>query len=144
LRADVAALLKVQGTESENLTALLATAEAGLGVIALGRRINHYPGLKTDRAGTSGAIMIGRLCAVTLCLCLAGCELRGAPSYNIFGAFFPASLLCAGLGLFGSVLFRGLLIASGLDDAIRLKLVVYIAFAAGLAVWLWLGLFGDL
>jgi len=41
-------------------------------------------------------------------------------------------------------LFRGLLVASGLDDAIRLKLVVYIAFAAGLAVWLWLGLFGDL
>jgi hypothetical protein len=30
---------------------------------------------------------------------LGGCALRGAPTYSIFGAFFPAWLLCAGLGI---------------------------------------------
>jgi hypothetical protein len=77
------------------------------------------------------------------CFGLAGCDLRGAPSYSLFGAFFPAWLLCAGLGLLGSFLFRSLVIASGLEDAIPLRLLVYTAFAVGFAVWMWLFLFGD-
>jgi YtcA family len=82
-------------------------------------------------------------CVVGACIGLTGCDLRGAPSYSLFGAFFPAWLLCAGLGLLGSLLFRGLVISSGFEDAIPFKLLVYTAFAAGLAVWMWLGLFGD-
>jgi hypothetical protein len=86
---------------------------------------------------------LGRICMIGGCLGLTGCSLRGASSYSLFGAFFPAWLLCAGLGLLGAVLFRGLVIASGLEEAIPLRLMVYTAFAAGLAVWTWLGLFGD-
>ena len=76
-------------------------------------------------------------------LLIGGCDLRGAPSYSLFGAFFPAWLLCAVIGLFGSLLFRMIVISSGLEEAMPLKLLVYTAFAAGLALWLWLTLFGE-
>src|SRR6267154_6887479 len=33
-------------------------------------------------------------------LSLCGCSQAGAPSFDIFGAFFPAWLLCAVLGIF--------------------------------------------
>jgi YtcA family len=79
--------------------------------------------------------------ASLLPLFLGGCA--GAPSLPIAGAFFPAWLVCAAVGLLGAVLFRVLAIASGLEDAIPLRLVVYTAFAVGMAVWLWLVLFGD-
>lgn len=77
------------------------------------------------------------------CIGLTGCTLRGAPSYSIFGAYFPAWLLCAGFGIFGSILLRSLLIATELEEAVPLKLLVYCAFALGLCLWLWLALFGE-
>ena len=82
------------------------------------------------------------------CLCIAGlglssCSLRGAPSYSLFGAFFPARLLCATIGALGSIGLRSFVIAMGLEDAMPFKLLVYVAFAVGLALWLWLSLFGD-
>jgi hypothetical protein len=83
-----------------------------------------------------------------VCLCIAylglsACSLKGAPSYAIFGAFFPAWLLCAGIGLVGSVVLRVLVIALGFEEALPLPLLVYIAFATGVALWLWLALFGE-
>jgi hypothetical protein len=82
------------------------------------------------------------------CLCIAGlglssCSLRGAPSYSLFGAFFPAWLLCGTIGALGSIGLRSFVIAMGLEDAMPFKLLVYVAFAVGLALWLWLSLFGD-
>jgi hypothetical protein len=82
------------------------------------------------------------------CLCIAGlglsgCSLRGAPSYSLFGAFFPAWLLCAAIGAVGSLGLRSFVIAVGLEDAMPFKLLVYVAFAVGLALWLWLSLFGE-
>jgi hypothetical protein len=82
------------------------------------------------------------------CVCIAGlglsgCSLRGAPSYSLFGAFFPAWLLCATIGALGSIGLRSFVIAMGLEDAMPFKLLVYVAFAVGLALWLWLSLFGD-
>ena len=105
--------------------------------------MGQHPSRESKRKGTHGAQIAARLCIAALCFGLAGCDFRGAPSYSIFGAFFPAWLLCTALGLFGALIFRGLAIATGLEDAMPLRLVVYTAFAAGLAVWSWLGLFGD-
>ena len=81
------------------------------------------------------------LCIV--CGGLGGCRLEGAPSYSLFGAFFPAWLLCSLLGLVATFLFRGVVIATGIEEAMPFKLLVYMAFAAGFAVWLWLSLFGE-
>ena len=77
------------------------------------------------------------------CSGLGGCGLNGAPSYSLFGAFFPAWLLCAVLGLIAAFVFRGIVIAADLEEAMPLKLLVYTAFGAGLAIWLWLALFGE-
>jgi hypothetical protein len=74
---------------------------------------------------------------------LGGCDLRGAPSYSIAGAFFPAWLLCAMIGILGSILLRTALIAADFEEAVPLKLLVYVAFALGLTLWLWLALFGE-
>ena len=76
-------------------------------------------------------------------LLFGGCSLDGAPSYSLFGAFFPAWLLCAVLGLVAAFIFRTCVIAADLEEAMPFKLLVYTAFGAGLAVWLWLALFGE-
>ena len=91
------------------------------------------------QAGTFARLV----CLCTVCLGLSACGLRGAPSYSIFGAFFPAWLLCAGIGLVGSVVLRVLVIALGFEEALPWPLLVYLAFATGVALWLWLGLFGE-
>lgn len=78
-----------------------------------------------------------------VCIGLGGCALRGAPSYSIFGAYFPAWLLCAILGVFASILLRIVLIAAGVEEAVPFKLPVYAAFAVGSTLWLWLALFGE-
>jgi YtcA family len=83
------------------------------------------------------------VCLCIACLGLSACSLRGAPSYSIFGAFFPAWLLCAGIGLVSSVVLRVLVIALGFEEALPSPLLVYTAFAAGAALWLWLALFGE-
>ena len=76
-------------------------------------------------------------------IALSACDLRGAPSYSIFGAYFPAWLLCSAIGILGSVGLRAAVVASGLEDAIPLRLLVYVGFATAVALWLWLSLFGG-
>jgi hypothetical protein len=88
-------------------------------------------------------IVVRAICLFIPCLVLCGCNLGGAPSYSIFGAFFPAWLLCATAGLLGSVILRSLIIGSGLEEAMPFKLLVYVAFAVGLSLSLWLFLFGE-
>lgn len=67
----------------------------------------------------------------------------GAPTYSMFGAFFPAWLFCAVVGLVACFLLRGGMIAIRLHDAIPLKLFVYAAFAIVVALCLRLILFGE-
>ena len=69
--------------------------------------------------------------------------LEARASYSLFGAFFPAWLLCAAVGLMACLVLRGAMIAIRFDDAIPLKLVVYTAFAVLVALGLWLTLFGE-
>jgi YtcA family len=72
---------------------------------------------------------------------LGGCSLKGAPSYSIFGAFFPAWLLCAGIGIAGSIGLRSLFIATGLEAEMPFRPLMYFAFAAALTLSIWLLLF---
>lgn len=86
------------------------------------------------------ALLRGVVLGSATCL-LGGCGLKGAPSYSIFGAFFPAWVLCAGIGIAGSVGLRSVFIATGLESAMPLKSPVYVAFAVALALSIWLLLF---
>jgi hypothetical protein len=60
-----------------------------------------------------------------------------APSLVVFGAFFPAWILCAVIGVVGAVLVRAALVKLKLDELLPAKLIVYLAFAIliGIGVW---------
>jgi hypothetical protein len=85
-------------------------------------------------AHSQQAVFVKVACLAVACLALTGCSLGGAPSYSLFGAFFPAWLLCAAIGLTGSLALRSLVIALGIEDAVPLRLLVYTAFAASVTV----------
>lgn len=73
---------------------------------------------------------------------LASCSGTRAPSFAAVGAFFPAWLACALLGVLGAVLIRVVLIRIGIDDALPLRLLVYVALALGIAFALSIFVFG--
>ena len=55
---------------------------------------------------------------------LGGCAGHGAPSFVLVGAFFPAWMLCALIGIFGAIAARAVLVASGLDNVLPFQLFV--------------------
>jgi hypothetical protein len=59
---------------------------------------------------------------------------HGAPWFSFFGAYFPAWLLCAVIGVIGAVLARVLFIAIGLDAIVRARLLTYGSLAVLLAL----------
>jgi hypothetical protein len=107
------------------------------------RRVPMHEAPRGDPTVWQARTFVRFICLWITCLGLSACSLRGAPSYSLFGAFFPAWLLCAGIGLLGSVVLRVLVIALGFEEALPSPLLVYTAFATGVALWLWLALFGE-
>ena len=95
---------------------------------------------KTAQGAVSPSLLRSMTLGGAACL-LGGCSLKGAPSYSIFGAFFPAWLLCAGIGIAGSIGLRSLFIATGLEAEMPFRPLTYFAFAAALALSIWLLLF---
>ena len=67
----------------------------------------------------------------------AGCGARGAPWFSLFGAYFPAWLLCALIGVVGAVVLRVIAIAAGLDAAVRFRLLTYGSLGVLLALGTW-------
>jgi hypothetical protein len=103
-----------------------------------------------SRALKPAPFVLGRLLAlgkprvVTLIvfsvLFLTGCS--SAPSRNILGSYFPSWMICALIGMVATVALRALLAKTGVDAALPMPIVVYLAFATAfsLAIWLlWLG-----
>ncbi len=73
--------------------------------------------------------------------CLSGCSAR-APSFLLFGAYFPGWLMCAAIGLIGAIIARIAFVASGLSEALPAQLVLCVAIGvivASLCWLLWLG-----
>jgi hypothetical protein len=73
---------------------------------------------------------------------LGGCERAGAPSFVLFGAFFPAWLLCAVLGVVAAAGTRVLLVTPSLSGVISYPLAVCAAVGITAGASLWLLLFG--
>jgi hypothetical protein len=85
------------------------------------------------------------ICAGVLALpllSLGGCSEASAPSFDIFGAFFPAWLLCAVLGIFIALGTRILFSARNLTDVLPFQLSVCTSLGAIFALVLWLICFG--
>jgi len=72
---------------------------------------------------------------------LYGCA--GAPSIPIAGAYFPAWLLCALLGVVGAAVARAVFVMTGVAQLLPLQLFVCTAIGAAVAAllwWVWVGL----
>ena len=72
---------------------------------------------------------------------LVGCAYAGAPSFDLFGAFFPAWMLCALIGIVGAVGAKVVVTTPRFNDAIPLRLAVCTAVGVILGLLTWLALF---
>jgi hypothetical protein len=75
-------------------------------------------------------------------LSLCGCSEAGAPSFDIFGAFFPAWLLCAVFGIFVALGARIFFAARNLTEVLPFQLSLCTSLGAILALLVWLIFFG--
>jgi hypothetical protein len=75
-------------------------------------------------------------------LALSGCS-AGAPSFVLFGAFFPVWLLCGTLGVVAAGVARAVFVASGLSDVLPYQLFVCTAVGVIVALFCWLIGFGQ-
>jgi hypothetical protein len=85
----------------------------------------------TPSRSTSGFIVLASLS-------LGGCSAGGAPSFDVFGTFFPAWLLCGVIGIAAAIVARVVLVSTGLANTLPYQLAVIAAagLIAGLLVWL--------
>jgi hypothetical protein len=76
-------------------------------------------------------------------LSLSGCGAAGAPSYDLFGAFFPAWLLCGTVGIAGAAAARVVFVSTGLAHTLPYQLAVCTAIGVITALLVWLVGFGH-
>jgi hypothetical protein len=74
---------------------------------------------------------------------LGGCARHGAPSFVLFGAYFPAWMLCAVIGIFGAIAARSIFIAVGLNSVLPFQLFVCSSLGLMVAALTWLTWFGQ-
>ena len=75
-------------------------------------------------------------------LSLCGCSQAGAPSFDILGAFFPAWLLCAVLGIFVAFGTRIFFSARNLTGVLPFQLSLCASLGVIFASLVWLIYFG--
>jgi hypothetical protein len=68
----------------------------------------------------------------------SGCAAHGAPSFVLFGAFFPAWMLLAGIGILAAIVTRVVLVTTGLADFLAAQLLVCVSTGLMVAVLTWL------
>jgi hypothetical protein len=73
-----------------------------------------------------------------LCILLTGCASAGAPDIELAGAYFPAWLICAVLGIIGGVVARILLVITHLAERLPHQLAVCAGLGLIVAVGTWL------
>jgi YtcA family len=77
------------------------------------------------------------------CMTLTGCSAGGAPSFDLFGAFFPAWLLCGIIGIAGAVVARVVFVSTGFANTLPYQLAVCTAIGVITALLVWLIGFGH-
>ncbi|MGO4305830.1 MULTISPECIES: hypothetical protein [unclassified Cupriavidus] len=80
--------------------------------------------------------MARSLALVALAASLSGCA--GAPSFSLFGAYFPLWLLAAVLGIAGALIAWRVFIATGWAEIVGLQLLVNTAIGLMIAEIVWL------
>jgi YtcA family len=65
------------------------------------------------------------------------------PSFNIFGTFFPSWMLCALIGIVGTIVVFRLVAGLHAQRFVPVPLVVYPCVALSLTSLAWLGWYGN-
>jgi hypothetical protein len=69
---------------------------------------------------------------------MGGCATRGAPSFVLFGAYFPAWLLLGSIGIVAAVAARIVMVATGLAEVIPFQLLACTSIGVTIAIAAWL------
>ena len=80
----------------------------------------------------------GVLLTTLLGAMMSGCAVHGAPSFVLFGAFFPAWMLVAAVGILSAIGMRVALLATGLAEVLPLQLFVCVSAGLTVATLTWL------
>jgi hypothetical protein len=72
------------------------------------------------------------------CACLLVTACSQSPSRNILGSYFPTWMLCALLGIVGTVVIRMLLIKTGVDAELPVPVLVYLSLWTAVTLGIWL------
>jgi YtcA family len=86
---------------------------------------------------------LATILVVLVSFSLNGCSTGGAPSFDLFGAFFPAWLLCGIAGIAGAVTARIAFVSGGVANALPYQLAVCTAIGVITALLFWLVGFGH-
>jgi hypothetical protein len=73
---------------------------------------------------------------------VTGCSFGIAPSFELFGAYFPAWMLCAVIGIIGAFGARAVLTTSALSGVVPFQFAVCTAIGVVLGLLSWVALFG--
>ncbi|MCP3708662.1 hypothetical protein M3I54_16960 [Paraburkholderia sp. CNPSo 3274] len=79
------------------------------------------------------------VCSFLAFMPLAGCVARGAPSWSLFGAYFPYWLVSGVIGIVGALVAHRVFISTGWQRLVpyQLSVCTAIGIVAGVLVWLW-------
>jgi len=80
--------------------------------------------------------MARSLALVALAASLYGCA--GAPSFGVFGAYFPLWLLSALIGIVGAIVSHRIFVMTGWAEIVRFQLLVNTAIGLMIAEFVWL------
>jgi len=78
------------------------------------------------------------LLVTSVSLGVSGCAVHGAPSFVLFGAYFPAWLLIAVIGILTAAAARAALLASGVAQTVAFPLLTCTAIGLTTAMLVWL------
>lgn len=79
---------------------------------------------------------------IAMAVVLGGCAAQGAPSFILSGAYFPAWMLCAVIGVAGAFLARTVMVTTGLSETLPFQLFVCTSLGLIVALAAWLLWFG--
>ncbi|MGX7345345.1 YtcA family lipoprotein [Acetobacter pasteurianus] len=74
---------------------------------------------------------------------VSGCTFRGAPSFPIVGAYFPAWMVCGLTGIAVALILRVIFLLTGIDALLSFRLFTYVALGVLTALALWVFVFGP-
>lgn len=69
---------------------------------------------------------------------VGGCATHGAPSFVLFGAYFPVWMLVGLIGILAGIAARIFMVATGLAEAVPSQLLTCVSIGVTIAIAAWL------